>query len=98
MERLCLVQDLDPKALRCLEKDNESMPGMHLSRQSKKRCEMEKKLSDLCLKFVHLTNSKSWKDAKTRFPIHTKQEKLEQFLTLKIKKSTPQSFYLFCVM
>lgn len=65
-------------------------------KELKKRCEVEKKLSDLRQKFVHLTNSKSWKEAETRFPIHTKQEKLEQFLTLNIKKSTPQSFSLFC--
>jgi hypothetical protein len=65
-------------------------------RDLKKRSEKEKKLSDLRDKFVHLTNCKSWKDAETRFPIHTKQDKLEQFLTLNFKKATPQAFSQFC--
>lgn len=65
-------------------------------KELKKKCEIEKKLSDLRDKFVHLTNSKSWADAETRFPIHTKQEKFEQFLTLNLKKVTPQAFSQYC--
>ena len=62
----------------------------------KKKCEKEKKMCDLQEKFVHLTNSKSWKDAETRFPVHTKRNQLEQFLALNIRKSTPQAFSQFC--
>ena len=56
----------------------------------------KKKLAELRSKFVHLTNSKSWRDAETKFPMHTKQEKLEQFLTLNLKKTTPLAFSQFC--
>lgn len=65
-------------------------------KELKKISEKEKKMSDLRDKFVHLTNSKSWRDAETRFPIHTKQDKFEQFLTLNVKKVTPQAFSQYC--
>lgn len=65
-------------------------------KELKKRCEEERKLNDLHEKFVHLTNCKNWKEAETRFPIHTKPDKLKQFLTLNLKKSTPQAFSQFC--
>lgn len=65
-------------------------------RDLKRMCEKEKKLVDLQEKFIHLTNCKDWNEAKSRFPIHAKQEKLEQFLALNLKKSTPQAFSQFC--
>lgn len=65
-------------------------------KELKKKCEKEKRMSDLREKFVHLTNCKSWKEAEARYPVHTKQDKLEQFLSLNMKKSTPQVFSQFC--
>lgn len=65
-------------------------------KELKKNCEKEKKMSDLKEKFVHITNSKSWSDAEVRFPYHAKPEKLEQFLSLNLKKHTPQAFSQFC--
>ena len=65
-------------------------------KELKKKCEKEKKLADLREKFVHLTNSKSWRDAVVRFPIHTKDDKLQQFFSLDFMKSTPQAFSQFC--
>lgn len=63
----------------------------------KNKCVKEKKLSDLREKFVHLTNSKSWKDAESRFPIHAQNDKLEQFISLNVKKTTtPHPFSQFC--
>lgn len=53
-------------------------------------------MSDLKEKFVHLTHSKSWRDAEAKFPMHTKHSKLEEFLSLNVKKSTPQAFSQFC--
>lgn len=63
-------------------------------RELKKIREKEKKLLDLQERFSHLTNCKDFKEAKARFPNHA--EKLEQFLSLNIKKSTPQAFSQFC--
>lgn len=66
-------------------------------KELKKRCEKEKKLSEIQDKFVHLTNCKSWTEASAKYPIHTKLEKLEQFLSLNFtKKNTPQTFSRFC--
>ena len=53
-------------------------------------------MADLRDKFIHLTNSTSWKQAEERFPIHAKEMRLEEFLTLNIKKSTPQVLSQFC--
>lgn len=65
-------------------------------KELKKICEKKRKIVDLRQKFVHLTNCKDWKDAETKFPIHANPEKLEQFLALNIKKSTPQVFSQYC--
>lgn len=65
-------------------------------RELKSCCEREKKLAEVHKKFAHLTNCASWNEAKTRFPIHSKESKLEQFLSLDFKKSVPQAFSSYC--
>ena len=87
---LPLTEEVQEELLSLVNSHNLSLQEL------KKRCQKEKKLSDLREKFVHLTNSKSWQDAKTKFPFHTESEKLEQFLSVKLKPSTPQVFSQFC--
>lgn len=66
-------------------------------KELKVKCGKEKKMSDLRDKFVHLTNSKSWKDAESRFPLHARSDQLEQFISLNVKKTaTPHPFSQFC--
>lgn len=65
-------------------------------RELKQRCEREKKLTEVRRKFTHLTNSESWSQARDNFPAHTSESKLEQFLSLDFKKSTPQVFSSYC--
>lgn len=56
-----------------------------------------KQLQSLRIAFVRLTNTKSWEDANSSFPVYATDEQLLKFIHLDMKKCIPKSFSDFCL-
>ena len=62
----------------------------------KKEANLIKQLATLQKNFVKLTNSASWNDAVTKFPLFACEVELKKFALLDLSKGIPSSFVDFC--
>ena len=46
--------------------------------------------------FIRCTNCRSWEDAKEKFPIYTKEDRITQFMRLDFRHNIPDVFQTFC--
>ena len=88
--------------IRCLEPREQSylllkckMKEISL-KELKKEASNLKQIAALKKSFVKLTNSGSWEDAATKFPLHACEHELKKFIALDPSKGTPKCFVDFC--